>query len=93
VVCLAILNSVTTSISESPVGTVRLVRNLFAVRLGSKNKGINNGGCVGVIEGLRMNCRLIKHRPYRTPILCEERLSVLELLNLELLWFASKLGG
>jgi hypothetical protein len=32
-----------------------------------------------------MNCRLIKHRPYRTPSLCEERILVLELLDLKLL--------
>jgi hypothetical protein len=32
-----------------------------------------------------MNCRLIKHRPYRTPILREDQFSVGGLLNLELL--------
>jgi hypothetical protein len=32
-----------------------------------------------------MNCRLIKHRPYRTPIIREDQFSVGGLLNLELL--------
>jgi hypothetical protein len=32
-----------------------------------------------------MNCRLIKHRPSRTPILYEDQVSVGGLLNLELL--------
>jgi hypothetical protein len=31
-----------------------------------------------------MNCRLIKHRRYRTPIIREDQFSVGELLNLEL---------
>jgi hypothetical protein len=37
-----------------------------------------------------MNCRLIKHRPYRTPIIREDQFSVGGLLNLELLLFNSQ---